>query len=253
MAVIEVAKALSSGRHELEFIVCCDDDDHETQDRLSEYRISVEPSPIYLGEVWNRGCEKIEADIYCPLPDDSFIACPDWDELIVTALSGTRIKVIGWNDRANPGLMTLPIIGREWYDAAGLYPAIFPYWFYDTWVAEVYSFVTGQMPYLPDPLVLTAKKGKTQRMRDLDFWWDVFSKLRPVRIQGAARLRALFNQTTDPEAINRVIGAWEHRDFVLKARIPQMQALMADESQMPNERYMEAKRAAENLIADLAG
>lgn len=244
-AAIEIARALSSGRHDLDFVVCCDEDDTETQDRLSEYKQSIAPSPLYLGEVWNRGCAEIEADIYCPLPDDSFIACPDWDELIVRQLGVSRIKVMGWNDRANPGLMTLPIVGRDWYKATGLYPGIFPYWFYDTWVAEVYSFVTGTMPYLPPELVLTAKKGKTQRMRDLSFWWNVYSRTRVTRLKEAATLRVLFNNPLPDDAVNRMVQVWENRDSILKARLPQMQASMADTNQMPSEAYLQAKIAAE--------
>lgn len=249
-AVIEVAKSLASGRHEIEFIVCCDDDDHETQAHLREYRQSIAPSPLYLGEVWNRGCTDLDADIYCPLPDDSFIACPDWDEFIVRQLSASPVKLIGWNDRANPGLMTLPIVGREWYEVAGLYPGIFPYWFYDTWVAEVYSFVTGHVPYLPPELLLVAKKGTTQRMRDLAFWWDVYSKTRPDRLKEAERLRSHFNCKIAENRLTSAIDYWEMRDAVLKPRIPLMQGAMAGQAQMPSERYMQAKTAAEKLIAE---
>lgn len=248
-AAIEIAKSLSSGRHEIEFIVCCDDDDYETQKELSNYRLSIAPAPVALGEIWNRGAREIDADIICPIIDDSYIAAPDWDQLIVSMLERLppAAKLLGWNDRANPGLMTLPILGADWYRAAGLYPGWFPYWFYDTWVAEVYSFVNGSLPLLPSELLLVAKKGKTQRMRDLGFWWDFYSRLRPERLEEAKRIRAHFN-VAEPD-LKPVIDYWEARDNHFRPLLPAMEAVMSDgSSQLPTERYIQAKRAAEEKL-----
>ncbi len=253
LAAIEIAKSLSSGKHELNFIVCCDDDDKETQEKLGYYRLSVAPAPAALGEIWNRGCAEIpDADVYCPIVDDSFIAVSDWDDLIVQYLAKQpkHAKLIGWNDRANPGLMTLPIIGAEWYKNSGLYPCWFPYWFYDTWMAEVYSFVTGELPVLPSELLLVAKKGVTQRMRDLGFWWDFYTKLRPERLEEAKRLRELPGVRISFESLNNAMRYWDTRDLSFKPKIPYLEGEMTG-SQMPSERYMLAKSAAEQKLQGL--
>lgn len=253
-AAIEIAKSLSSGLYELSFIVCADADDLQTQDHLKDHRLSVDIAPWALGELWNRGaCLFPDADVMCPMVDDSFIATPDWDELIVRHLvkQPNHAKLIGWNDRANPGLMTLPIIGAEWYKNAGLYPGWFPYWFYDTWLAEIYSFVTGELPVLPADLLLVAKKGVTQRMRDLSFWWSFYSALRPERLIEAERLRNYYNTSIAPMNLANAIRYWETRDRSFKPKIAQMESDMTGK-QMPNERYQAAKAAAEAKLAELA-
>lgn len=256
-AVIESAKALASGHHEIRFIVCADDDDYETQDQFRRrYDLSVAPSPIGLGEVWNRGAVLAgDADIICPLPDDSFISVPDWDDLIADTFSNRppHMRVMGWNDLANPGLLTLPIIGADWYKAAGLYPNWFPYWFYDTWVAEVFSFTTGYLPPLPEELRLAAKKGKTQRMRDLGFWWKFYSATRIDRLNEAERLREVFGLSFDGERLSAAHLYWEHRDRDLARRIQLMEEAMTDHlAQMPSERYLAAKSRAEEHLAQMA-
>lgn len=260
LAAIEIAKSLSSDLHELNFIVCCDVDDDLTQKKANEYcilrencMVSIAPAPFALGELWNRGAKLIpDADIFCPIVDDSFIAVPDWDELIAKHMERQprHAKLLGWNDRANPGLMTLPIVGAEWYKTAGLYPGWFPYWFYDTWVAEVYSFVTGELPVLPPELLLVAKKGVTQRMRELGFWWDFYSRLRPERLAEAERLRNHYNISMAPMNLDNAVRYWDTRDQSFKPRIAQMEADMSG-LQMPSERYRIAKAAAEAKIAEL--
>lgn len=253
-AALEIAKSLSSGKHELEFVICADDDDLETQEYFKGHRLSVAKAPIGLGELWNRGAALIpDADVFCPLVDDSFIAYPDWDELIVQTLERQpkHAKLIGWNDTANRGLMTLPIVGAEWYKAAGLYKGYFPYWFYDTWVAEVYSFVTGELPILPKELLLVAKKGVTQGMRDLGFWWDFYSALRPERLAEAERLRSHYNISIAPMNLDSAVKYWETRDQSFKPIIYRMEADMAG-LQTSSERYQAAKSAAEQKLQELA-
>lgn len=254
-AAIEIANALSSVNHELRFIVCCDSDDTETILRFGDIELSVAPSPMSVAEVWNRGAALCpEADVICPMVDDSFIAAPDWDEIIVSTFERLPppLRVMAWNDTANRGLATLPIIGRQWYDAAGLYVGWFPYWFYDTWLAEVYSFVAGFKPLIPESLLLTAKKGKTQRMRDLGFWWRFYSATRSDRLLEASRLRETFNLPDNKANREAMVRDWQERDEGMLSRIDGMEALMTDgNSQMPSDKYLAVKAKAEAHLAGI--
>lgn len=257
-AVIESARALSSEKHDLRFIVCADDDDQGTIDYFSsrDVKLAIAPAPDVLGEVWNRGAKLVaDADVICPLPDDSFIAAPDWDDMIVHYFEQypPGLRVIGWNDTANPDVCTMPIVGREWYAAAGLFPGWFPYWFCDTWLAEVFSFVAGHLPALPKELLLVARKGKTQRMRDLEFWWEFFRRTRPQRLKEAEWLRHRFGRVLDPNRLAHVTAYWNARDTHFMKIIPQMELAMAEAlEQPPSERYLRAKAAAQKHLASLA-
>lgn len=244
-AALEIAQSLASGKHQLEFIVCCDDDDYQTQEKLKNYNLSIAPAPLELGELWNRGAVLIpDADVFCPFIDDSFIAAPDWDEIIVQRLSEQRVKLVGWNDQANPGLMTLPIVGAEWYKVAGLYPGWFPYWFYDTWVAEVYSFVTGEPPFLPQELLLVGKKGETQRLRDVAFWWKFFALLRGERLAKAEIIRHKLNLAISDANLAHAVNYWQRRDEWFLARATELESKMTGES-MQSKRYAMVKKSAE--------
>lgn len=257
-AVIECARSLASSEHEVEYLVGIDADDPESlnffRHNYPEITISVDKRPKGVGAVWNRLCSRVEADIYCPFPDDSFPAVPFWDHIIVDTFLKKYAKapkecwVLGWNDLANPGQCTLPIVSKEWLAMTGrLYDERFPFWFYDTCVTEVFSYVMGQ-PVPPHPgLVLAARKGITQRMRDLEFWWDFFVFTRKERLAEGADYRRRLGIEVNEILLDQCIKAWERRDRYGRAECADMEAMLA-EKRPPTPEYLAAKAEAEAIM-----
>jgi len=260
LAVIECAKALASGRHTIEFSVGIDGDDVQSnyffRRNMPALPLSIGNRPPGVGAVWNRLVAAAPgADVYCPFPDDCFIGTPDWDETIAMVLEhgfpDRRLGVIAWNDLANPGQCTLPIVTREWLELTGpLYDERFPFWFYDTCVDELVSFIAGRPAPVIPTLVLAAKKGLTQRMRELDFWWDLYVATRYDRLHLASRIRRELGIELPPGHLVRVLMGWRARDIEGRRALPDVEAaLAAHRDQRPSAEYITARAAAEAYMA----
>lgn len=253
-AVIECANALSSGKHEIEWIVGCDEDDIATIKALKGYaRLSIGNAPVGVGGVWNRGAEASTADIIAPFPDDSFPGLPDWDATICDNLPDpNKIGVIAWNDTANPNQCTLPVITRRWFELAGLYDDRFPYWFYDTCVAELWSFVQGRPVGIPKNLLLAAKKGKTKSMRELAFWWGFYVFTRKERLAKAEQIRKQLGIEMAPDLLRNIIENWEHRDSLAAQHFEAMERDLSAAEGEPPPRYLKARANAEAVMMQVA-
>ena len=253
-AVIECANALSSGKHEIEWILCFDKDDTETgklfvDNYYDTIRLVRGDAPIGVGGVWNRGAALTNADIIAPFPDDSFPGLPDWDATICDQLHDpSRIGVIAWNDTANPDQCTLPVITRRWYELCGLYDDRFPFWFYDTCVSEMWSFVTGRPVGIPKHLLLAAKKGKTKSMRELPFWWGFYVFTRQERLEKAAQVRKALGIDIAPDLLNHVLENWTHRDAMASKHFDAMEKAMSAAEGDPPQRYLTAKANALRIM-----
>lgn len=261
-AVIECARSLASGEHEIEYLVGLDADDVESYNFFKQNYpgliLSVDQRPRGVGAVWNRLVRRSEADIYCPFPDDCFIASPDWDALIVDTFrekfkdAPKPCNVLAWNDLANPNQCTLPIVCREWVEMTGqLYDERFPFWFYDTALSETFSFVMGQPVPCHPGLILAAKKGITQRMRDLELWWQFFAFLRAERLKNGEQYRKQLGIELHDGILDNCIKAWERRDRYGLASSIEMENSIA-ERRPPTEEYLSAKSAAESLMMEKA-
>lgn len=255
-AVIEGARSLESSKHEVVYVVGCDADDVATQEyfraQYPDVLLTVDERPPGVGAVWNRCAALVPADVYVPFVDDGFVATPHWDEIIELVLSAypTRdVGVFAWHDLANPGQCSLPIITKEWLGLCGLYDDRFPFWFYDSCVAEVWSFVTGKtVPIIPN-LVLAQNKGITRRMRDLAMWWELFIATRRERLETAARIRARLGIEIDPIALSRVIMAWRARDIEGQSTIAETERNLAEVA-APTPEYLKARAAAQAYLRD---
>jgi hypothetical protein len=260
-AVIEVAKALASGQHEIQYIVGCDDDDIATQTKFTGEDIddlAIGPRPCGVGEVWNRCCYIADADIYCPFPDDVFIGVPGWDYGIATYMAAYMKKdstagILAWNDIATPKMCTLPIVSREWMKLLGgkLYDERFPFWFYDTAIDEIFSFVTGECVPIMEKLLLVSNKGTTQNMRDLPFWWDFYSATRADRMAQAAQIRTACHIAIDNRLLDEIAGLWRSRDAIGRDKAiaqEQESKMSADWQRPPSKQYIRAKEAAEAIM-----
>lgn len=256
-AVMQTARALASGEHEIAFTVAHDLDDLETNHFFYQienpfFHVSSDKRPLGVGAVWNR-CVKPEDDYIIPLPDDAFIATPDWDAFIHGVFEEMQIpeplRVLAWNDMANPNQCSLPIFSKGWHELAGFYDDRFPFWFYDTAFSETWSFVTGQRVIIPPSLVLTAKKGLTKSLRDVEFWWDFYVATRRERLFKAAEIRKKLGIDLPPWKLADVLRGWARRDVEGKAAALGYEQKMSAERGPPSDHYLKAKAVAESYMA----
>lgn len=257
IGVIEAIKLMSSGEHEVEFIVACDDDDPDTEYFLSRYgdpsiKIECGPRPAGVAACWNRCVGLTDADAIVTLPDDGLICTANWDDGVNRIFRNHSwvhpdLKIGALNDLANPGQATLFVIGRPWFERFGLFDERYPFWFSDTAISEIYSFVTGQgMPIFP--INFAHRPGHwNPRMKDMGLWWRLYGLTRRERLEMAAKARRELDLPVPPN-LDSLIAMWEQRD---REGLPASEEIVR-QIQKPapvDDRYLAAKAAAEAFLA----
>lgn len=259
-ASIEIAAELASGQHEIVFVVALDSDDIASQSFFNiNYPgiiLSVEPRPEGYGALWNRCAtlaEVSDADVFVALSTDIFITAPNWDQLIGMGLQKSPIKeaLIAWNDPVAPGLANQIIFSKEWVAHNGMFPEHFPFWFIDTWVDEVFSFATGSTIPIIQELTVTGKRGRTMRLRELDFWWPYFSARRGERMTQARIIQHRLMIEATQSGIDTVRKHWERRDESFKPMYDSFQKSIGDPGE-PTPEYLSIKAKAEQWMKDNA-
>ena len=258
-AVIESARLISSGRHALRYIVACDVDDPEDTagffaDRPSpDLIVNCRERPPGVSSCWNR-CLPLaaDADLVMTTTDDAVIGTPYWDAALVDAFAAQKwahpdLAIGCLNDTANPGQATLFAFRPSWAQHCGLFDERFPFWFSDTAIAEVYSFLTGEMiPMLPVTAVL--KPGVfNPRLREMRLWWTLYACTRMERLQTAARVRAELG-LPEPPNLSELMANWMARDL---RGLPDSAAIAKSlpNPAQPDEAYAKARAAALETIA----
>ncbi len=109
--VVECARNLLSGRHEVQFVVALDSDDILAIQHFTNFAgvtPYIQPRPIGVGDVWNRAARAHPADFYLALPDDAWIVTPGWDAMMVQGLTeGTEGNMLA----ARLGILVLQLLG----------------------------------------------------------------------------------------------------------------------------------------------
>lgn len=253
---VSVMRTLESGHHDVEYIVGCDLDDHDTAiacENLGVKKAAAE-RPTVLAQVHNRLIQNNEADCYVPFPDDAIVLCQEWDEVIADSVDRSRL-VFGWDDVLTEGELTYPVITAAWKRATDkVFTEHFPFWFADTWLHEVYRFATNSECRIIPDFSVGGKRGKTQNLRDLDFWWGFFNATRIIRVKEAYQIYRKINNNALRMSENDFVASrktWldmgEQRDRYFRPLIKDLEANLADRRD-PSIKYGVVKSMAEQYL-----
>lgn len=202
--VITNLRQLESGRHEIAYVVGCDADDPQTvsmarvlwaQDKrvipFCNERMSS------LGDMVNVIARAFPADAYCSLCDDVEILTQNWDEAIHDAWQAEPNGVWWWRTlKQRPA--TYAIVSEGWRRASGrIFTDYFPFWWDDMWLMQVWM-MASQGPTLWLDAVLDDRAQNTQRMRDLLFWADFYTRMKSERQKEAARIAQRLGWSVGP-------------------------------------------------------
>lgn len=251
LAAIEALRILESGKHTVEVMLACDDDD--PADSAGFFRaydgvtVDVAPRPAGVGECWNRLAEKVDADLVVHLADDALILNPSWDDTAVRlfgefAWPHPDIAIAGMHDTNSPGQATLFVFRPGWVRHCGFLDTRFPFWFADTAIQELWTFVTGTtLPFLP--LIVKLPKGDfNPRLRDMGLWWTLYAATRQERLQTAAKVRAALNLPR-PDNLADIVAAHQSRDLQAYPDSVDLVRHMKHRKP-PDEKYVSARYAA---------
>lgn len=178
----------ASGEHQVQFCVACDDDDIGTKLFLTKAQtelpiaVRIGPRPESLGSIATDLADHWRADVYAVFGDDMLCLSLDWDKTIAEAVEKTPHGVFWWKDgRGTPTL--IPIITEKWRATTGrIFTDLFPFWYDDVWLYELWVMVTDSDPIFLDINALDRPQA-TIRMRELRFWTEFFHFMRAERLR----------------------------------------------------------------------
>lgn len=251
VAAVQALHATASGDVPINYVLCCDDDDPTIDQSVAllehlPITISRNPRPDALGGAWNLGARAAgEWDMALLTGDDTVPACWHWDRHMSAR---DDLPAFAWQELNDPTNVTYPVVSRRWFDAVGgkMVPAWFPYWFNDTWLAEVHMMAFGQPLPIASELPMAGRRGTTREMRELAFWFSVFTATRGMRENDAHMVAAAFRR---PEPVRgqhaAFFAAWDAEQM---SRVPLYNKAFAADTVPPTPRYLRLRAKAERLL-----
>ncbi len=264
--VIECARDLLSGRHDVEFIVAHDADDRKSVDYFASFdgiTPYVQPRPIGVGDCWNRAARAHPADLYVALTDDFWMATPGWDAMLAHALTrgvdgnmlSVQLGIMAFCDPEQPTIAALFGMTAKWVELNGfIFDARFPFWWGDSALVETAIFATGSgMPGSSSLRFASMPGNVNPRLRDMDVWWALFAKTRHERVETGRQIaRHAGLPEIDDYAMGALISQCEDRDAAGLRNAPGVLASIAN-PRAPDAEYLAALAAARKYLSDNEG
>ena len=249
MSVITAFDNLATGEHDITYNVVCDLDDPLTWKALKQLpgvQVAVHAGAGPLAERMNTVAMECDADTVSGAADDTFPLAQHWDDIIAAGKDQGH-DLFSWQEVNDPTNHTMIVFSRRWLKAVGrMLPTYFPFWFGDTWVAEVYELAFNRPLPIVENLQWGGKRGKTNGMRDLAFWFEFFSATRVERI---AEARSVCYAFARPFVANQaMIEDMERRDREQLARVPHYEEYFGANKGEPSEQYTTMKTAADTWL-----
>lgn len=205
LASITALDALATGHHEITYAVVVDDDDYVTLEQIEHWEKSgmlpdgfqqvTGTRRMTVNARVNDAIARCPADWYLQSCDDIFPLTQHWDALMYGARS---LPAYCWQEVNDPKNCTVLAISEKWRATVGrFYPEYFPFWFADTWLAEVFNLAFGKPIAVINQLQMGGKRGQTQGMRELEFWFRFFAVTRIERIREAQAIAKAWGMDVD--------------------------------------------------------
>jgi glycosyltransferase involved in cell wall biosynthesis len=256
-AAITSLQHLESGKHRVRYAIGCDDDDFSTVSFAARLQaemphkvaVKIGPRPLTLGGLVNEMADHLRADVYTAVCDDIVCVTPEWDDVIAKAALKTLHGVFWWQNAFKPRCLWAAVT-EKWRAAAdGVFVGHYPFWFDDLCLEELWAMTTGA-----DPIKLKAKLAdrpvNTMRMRELAWWYEFFTKTRPMRARQAHVIAEKLG-LPKPRYADKINEEWEkffgRPDPEFHKQIENGQGDMGP----PDPSYIQAKERAMRILADL--
>lgn len=256
VAAVHAFHALCSDAARPLYVICGDDDDDTLPDALAmlfglPVIPSINPRPDCLGRAWNLGALAALPhgwDIAMLTGDDTIPLAPAWDRRILQLHYGFGAHAFSAQEVGDPNNFTFPIVSRAWHHALGrIVPECFPYWFNDSWIAEVNQFAFGRPLPIEPGLPMGGRRGTTREMRDLAFWFRYFAHTRMQRVIEGQKIAASLGQSPpNPAPILRALDGWDRAQAY---RVPVYEQAFEADTVSPTDRYRRAYDAAAASMA----
>jgi len=255
-AALSTLTDLQSGKHGIQYGVCCDDDDLETQEFCRSVKdkfalaMRIAPRQKTMGGAINDMASRMPADVYLVINDDIFCCSYGWDDVIAKAIEEKPYGIFWWKN-IYPMDALYPIVTEKWRAAAGgIFTDHYPFWFDDLCLAELWTMATQEVQPRLD-IYICDKPVSTQRMRDLKFWQQFYTKTRVERVRKSIEIAeklGLPKPVIGEEVAKRLTYLLTAMSDEYLAQIEKNQG----ETTPPDPAYVVAKLKAEKYLEDMA-
>ncbi len=254
LSVLTAMDALATGQNEIHYPLIVDEDDSRTLVQLDAWQLPPNTHPLIgkrdrvLNARMNEAADLYPADAYFFCPDDGYPLEQHWDRIFMAA-HAQGLPAWCWQEKNDPGNPTFICVSQRWIDALGhVFPEYFPYWFADTWIAEVHLIAFGTPIPIVNQLGMGGKRGTTQGMRDLEFWFRFFAHTRDERVEEARKLARASGFTLHMHERQHFIDQLEANDARQLAAVGKYEVDFAANAEPASETYLAAKARAEEMM-----
>ncbi len=249
MSVLTAFDALSSGQNEINYRIVCDLDDPNTYKTAAAlpFKAFVHCGEGSLHKRMNEAAAEGQADAVTTAGDDTFPLTQHWDGVIEAGISEGH-PAFSWMEVNDPANTTNIVWSAKWLGAVGkMLPEWFPFWFGDTWQAEVHELAfLAPLPIVSN-LQWGGKRGHTKGMRELAFWFEFFAATRKLRVGEARSLCFAYGRPYGPP--QEMLDDMARRDAEQLKRVPEFEQAFGANQGEPSERYLTMKAAAEKWLS----
>lgn len=255
LALLTTLDQLAVGFHDVLYAVVMDDEDYVTLEHFEHWKkAGLLPQGVraFVGERKktvnarvNDAFSVCPGDVYSVVTDDQFPLTLHWDNIFYGC---RQLPAFCWTEATDPGNATFLCTSAKWYGVTGRFmPEYFPFWFADTWLAEVYKLAFGMPISVIDQLRMGhGKRGGTQGMRDLEFWFRFFAATRSERIEEAQKIADAYGViiTVASERADE-LKRMEEADAWQLTQVPKYELSFKSNLGEPTQVYKAAKARAE--------
>jgi len=260
LSTLTAFNSLATGMNEITYAVILDEDDYVTLEQVAHWeksgmlpqgvRLFVAPRDKTVNARFNDAMKMCPAEVYSQACDDAFPLAFHWDKLLAGAAG--VLPAFNWQECNDPTNATYPVLTDKWLQAVGrFYPEYFPFWFADTWIAEVFNLAFAKPAPIINQLPMGGKRGETQGMRELAFWFEFFAATRIERIAEAERVGKAYGFSFEAEK-DRASQLAQMRagDDYQRSRVSVYEQAFKANLGAPSPVYKAAKFKAECWMAD---
>lgn len=247
MSVLTCFDNLASGTNDITYRVIVDEDDELTVKAAKQIPLKIvlhEGSrDIPMAARINEAAMMSTADLVSGAADDTFPLTQHWDGVMQTGFD-QGFHAFSWQEANDPENQTLIVLSRKWLDCIGRFlPEYFPFWFGDTWIAEVHELAFAKPLPIVSDLQWGGRRGKTRGMRELKFWFEFFAATRIERLAEAQRVHGAFSGYIGADAKWNTVEAqasltqMRERDAYQLSRVPHYEQLFGANEGEPTPFY----------------
>lgn len=261
LSVLSALDGISSGQNQITYAVILDNDDYVTLEQFEHWEKSgmipqgvqklVGDRSLGVHARFNAAMRQFPADIYSQACDDAWPMAFRWDALLAGA---AMLPAFSWQEMNDPENATYPIISHKWLEATEgrFYTEHFPFWFADTWIAEVFTLAFAKPIGVVNQLQMAGRRGQTQGMRELAFWFEMFAATRVERIEEARKIASAYGFTLNMAERTQQLEKMQAGDRYQLSRVPVYEAAFSANLGVPSKHYDAAKFRAVNWMAEHA-